>query len=362
MLKNLILLISVAAVSISAIASEPTVELSGFAFYRTFTDKSWHEDDAKLAVNMDIEYSVFSGSFQVAKTMDDTEDTVKRAVLSIAAPISNRSHIHLDYGRLPILGSFYNNATDSPSSAGMAILPMAGYNHRMNNGMFTLLDGKRIQLDFNMANAEFITIQYALGELYAENQEKAQREALRSYRSDVAIDPTDDTTALSIKYESKVATWFYLRNTYKIKTVAVQPNPVSIFLTTMFHDVTYDLQKTGVRLHNQSVFGQYEYTRGVTEAFSKTNVRVVRDVAEDQHIILGAYVSAYTSVYAGYAEGASESSPYTSRDKWIGVNMDRGDWVGAAEYHSGKGPGWMKYQAEAPYTWDSWVVSITTRF
>lgn len=376
MLKRFLLLINL-CVALSASAEEINLDpqpvrnhskwdssISGFAYYRAFSDKDWHEDDAKIAANFFLGYGPVSASAQISKSLDPDEEVMKRMFLTGDLSVSTKAHFHVDVGRIPAFTSFYNNATDSPSAAGMALLPMAGYSHRMNNGMFTILDGHRLRFDAVVGNSEIVTFQYVQGEVFIENQDDMQREVFgQSPRSDVSVETNKDPSrAIAIKYENDYLIWFFSRNEYRGHVEVKTPNPTANFIAANFNEIEYILEKYGVRYFNKHFFIQGEYLKGDAQTHSVTGKMTSDSTSYDRHVIVGVNVTNDTRVYIGQSIGHSGKN--TNYDKFIGATKDWGDWVLSVDYHEGNGHAWTKYDQDysKPAEWKSVVSSLSYRF
>ncbi len=142
MLSRLLSKLFVVALLVTTSAqAEIQGQASGFLFGTYFSQHDWYADRQQIAINGDITSDWVNFRTQV-NSRDD--GTLRRVTIEKDFSIGKKGEVTLKYGRFARVNSFFDSVTDTPAAAGMALLPQSGYNYRMYDGSFVLMDGYQI--------------------------------------------------------------------------------------------------------------------------------------------------------------------------------------------------------------------------
>ena len=335
---------------------------SGFVYSRVFQDHLWHEDMQKGAFNVDVNYKDVKFSAQIST---DTKP-IRRATVAYSCQVVDGLEVHAAHGVLPRLDSFFNNVTDNPGTAGMAMLPFAGYNYRMQTGTFTLLKGEELKLVATIPNKALVTLRGTYGEMYIDDEKDLNEYLFNRYVPNLSINVPRKSHDVSIHYESEHLHFFRSYTHYVADTTALATDPMAMFVSNRSKDLSYEVNKIGAKIHNELGWLQWEQVDGNTLAKNTSGVITYDSVASDQYYVLGAYLNDYYQAYVGRSSGRSYVKNTTTKrvatDLFAGVTRETGKYAVSIEYHRGEGSPWMKYGATTNPKWRSWVAAGTYRF
>ena len=332
-------------------------EISGFAYATVFGDDNWQKDRSVVAVNIDHMTDVVDIRGQVSTyanapirrlTIGHTFNTYRDGSLTVRA------------GRFSRVDSFFDNVLDSPSASGMALLPMAGYNYRMFQGAFTLMDGVKISAQQHFGD-HMISGHYSRGYMVIPDQKEYQNEVLHKVYSGIRLDSMiGDTIELHHEYGNFHS--YISKTLYGANAVLIASDATSKYVAANAHQADYTLRKFGVRYDNDDLFVMVERSEGNTETYATNGATKARGFAYDTSRTVGVYLANSWTVYAGQSYGENVVAKTEAKDGFIGLTKRVNRLTISADYHEGNGQGWTDYTAVAPYTWRSYVLSTTYQF
>lgn len=332
----------------------------GFVYGTWFSQPDWHDHEARAAVNADITH----GNFALRTQITTQANQPRRLLLEYSRPVSEATSATVQAGRLVRLDGFYNNVTDSPSSSGMSLLPLAVYNRRMNTGTFTIMDG--VQLT-GRTTLEGSHLEYGIraGKAFIDSEEDLQKEAFgRVVSTGIETDPQFDNYDAYVRWERRDTSYLLSINRYATDFKSVAGNPMDDFLVaSMASDVTYTTAKVGASHQYGKLNVSAEYHYGIVNTHDRAGKETFEKRAHNGYVRVGYDLRDCLDVYATYNYGRTVEGDSEARDAAIGVTWDRGDWMVNLEYHKGNSTktAWSRYGSGVT-DWDSAVVSVVRRF
>jgi hypothetical protein len=335
---------------------------SGFAYATVFEDHNWQKDTNRIAVNLDATYSFIKLSTQIGTSEHDRH--VRRATVELSQPIGERTAVFATYGIFPRLDSFHNNATDNPGSAGTAILPLSGYNYRMNTGTFNALEGSELKVVTRVWNDDLITARYAQGKMVIEDEKDVNAFLYSEYRKGIRVEATNNSNDYSIQYETSNWHFLYAKNFYSAESHLHATDPVSVFIASTYKNLTFTSERIGVKYQDRYGWIQTELIFDNAKYYDHQGKMTYFIDADNSYVIAGVFLNDHLSLYSGYSRGHGNTTNgwIKGQDKYIGITHETGNYAASVEYHEGYAQPWMKYGASPPYNWKSWVCSVTYRF
>jgi hypothetical protein len=349
------LLISALALTAAPVMAA-TVDVSGFAFGTYISDHEWHENEARLAINLDVAHE----GFELRSQVTTQENQPRRLTVGYSAAVTDSTSMRVQAGRFVRLDGFYNNVTDAPSSSGMSLLPLGSYSRRMNTGTFTIMDGVQACA---MTNTKLGALEYGVrvGQALIDDEGNLQREAFDRVASPhIVSKPALNYDAYSRLYTANGAylvTYNHYATDFRNATGGAAED---MMLSMLAQSVTYDTIKLGVlrnigpwELSGEFHRGWVSVENGAgTETFSKR---------ADSYYVKAAYDLADEWVAYGMLSRGKSSTGTKAHNNTIGLTWDNGDWMVNAEYHVGQGNGWAKYESPVE-DWNAYAISIVRRF
>lgn len=356
-LKRLILLISI-LISTTAIAIDYGANISGYIFYTTFSDTTFHNNRKVVAINMDADIANTAIRAQVAGL--DSSSNIRRLVLEQSMSLYGTDIIY-QIGRFGRVDSFYNGVLDSPGDYQMAILPFAGYSYRMYNGSFTTMDGHNLIVKRKLLDNVLVTGRAALGRGVID-EESLQQEAFHRYDPNIHMRSNNDNTDLSLKLESADWSVYLAKHKYISHQSTNSPYYLYKYYVNTYNIATYDLNKYGIQYDNKSWYIRSEITQGNTNTITSSKQISSSQKSIDYNIVSGKYFYNNT-IYAGYSNGHNLTKEVHNYDRFIGFTNNYKRFTTSIEYHKGRGAGWVKYGVrEGLVSWDTLVASISYSF
>ena len=337
--------------------AEASTEVSGFAYATMFGDDHWQKDRYAVAMNVDYMTDVVDIRGQVSSyenapvrrlTIGRTFNTYKDGSMTIRA------------GRFSRVDSFFDNVVDAPASSGVAMLPLAGYNYRMFQGAFTLMDGVKLDAQQHFGD-HMISAHYSKGYMVVPDQLEYQREVLRGVYQGIHLASNSGDT-LELHHEYGNFHTYVSKSLYSASTSLLANDATSKYVAKNAHEADYTLRKAGARYDGDKFFVMVEHAEGNTETYSITGVTKARGFAIDRSKMIGIYLPERWTVYGGHSHGENVTAKTDARDGYIGFTKRFDKLTISADYHEGRGQGWMRYEASKPYEWKSTVVSTTYQF
>lgn len=353
LLKRFVLLISLLHV-VGVNGAE--YSLTGYATYTGFTDANWQKSEQKIAINVDVWHEAIAFRAQIA----DRNAIVQRAVIEYSSYLSTNTDLVTQVGRFPRVASFFNGVTDTPATAGMAVLPMSGYNRRMNTGTFNSADGVQERLRVTHDNTIY-TVRGSYGRMVIADQEELQLEAFRRSSDSLLMTP-GYTFDLSASIERGPYHVFVSKSRYNAALALLNANDkVAKAASQKFSRALYDLEKIGFQYDGNKWVFETEYMIG-TSVSENVNGSVTASMTGYNHYINIRYKwRPYFTSYIGTSEGRTNTGR-RAKDEFIGLSYDNGDkWSSSLAFHKGHGESFMRYGAR-PDSWESFVISTTYRF
>jgi hypothetical protein len=356
MFARLILLISLLLFSTFSFA-DLTKSISGYLYNTTWEDENFNENRTVAAVSGSIEGDNLALRGQVS-----TSDLiVRRLTLEYSGTGLSTEHT-ATVGRFNRVESFFNNLLDAPSSTQMAVLPFGGYNYRMFNGSYVLLDGIGYTNKYKYNGGTLITTKVNYGNSVINSDKDVQLEAFKTYipTIDVVSDPTFD---ISLKVERKGLQGYIARQHYKIHLEPKSSDPMTDAIVSTYKYTDYILYRAGIRKDYNNYFVSIEADKGETIVNSTHKTKSIYNKAMEYNVVLGTYIKDFM-LYTGVSRGKNLTTDTSNTDNFIGVtyNYDPCIVVSLAK-HQGKGRGWVKYgSSPEEYKWNTLVLSTTYKF
>lgn len=337
---------------------EPHTSVTGFVYNTTFSQSNWHDNRSVAAVNLDFDYGNFAARAQIG-TYDSV---ISRGTLEYSTPIGEQAAVIYQVGRFSRVTAFNDNIVDAPASWNMAIPPFSGYSYRMINGSFALMDGHRLLVPYRTDAGNMITFKASYGRSVI-SQEEMQREAFKSYNPDIQLRGEHGAYDLALHYETKHWHFYTSQSFYEFSSSTSSSNPRVLYAVNNFKNITYTLNRAGVKYDNSSWFVRSELIKGMTIASNVSDKETSRVDAVDHNIVIGKYLDDCI-VYGGMSYGKNRTSDTRNYDKFVGVTYKHHKITISLDYHIGEGHAWMKYGVpkDADHRWRSWVISTTYRF
>lgn len=337
------------------------LNLSGFAYTTLFQDNDWFDNDSRVAVNFATDFDHVNLLGQI----DTQKSQPRRLAIEYAAPLSDKTSVKFNFGRMVRLDGFYNNVTDSPASHGMSMLPLAIYSRRMLTGTFMLLDGASIS---GTTKNDGTLMEYGIrfGAPYIDSNEYLQKEAFRTYASNAQYVRRYNNYDLYYQISIEDHSLLLSINHYSIDFNNRNPaDKLSSYIAANAARINFDTAKIGYIYD----FGRYrfttEYHYGKTELLSDADKVSAYIKAHSIYGMLGYSISDECEIYSLYNYGRSENTGSQVKDFASGISFDFGRYFFNLEYHDGSSNHgtWVKYDAPSgKHTWQSLVVSAALRF
>jgi hypothetical protein len=332
-------------------------EISGFAYNTTFGDQHWQQSRSVVAANFDYTTNVVDvrGQFSTYEN-----EPIRRLTIGRTFNSYKDGHISIRAGRFSRVDSFFNNVVDTPAASGMDILPMAGYNYRMFQGSFTIMDGIKVDT-YNHFGDHALSLHYSKGMMVIPDQKEYQNEVLHKVYPGISLDSMVGDT---IEFHHEWHNWhsYVSKTLYGATSERLANDTTSHYVATNAHQADYTLRKAGVKYENDLGFVMVERSEGNTETYSITGNTTAIGVAYDTSKTLGWYFMDTWTAYVGQSYGENVTSKTEAKDGFIGVTKRVGRLTVSTAFHEGKGQGWMRYEANSPYEWQSYVISTTYQF
>lgn len=348
--------------------SEPkeviNANLYGFAYYTFFQDKDWQKDEARIAVNGNISAEHFSIKGQVSTQTN----YLRRLTLEYAAPINVDSFFTLRAGRMVRLDGFYNNVTDSPSTSGMSVLPLATYNRAMNTGTFTILDGISLCAMTRVGKSFLLETGVRYGSAFIDSEADLQKEAFGKVVSqNLLLDRQNNNYDFIAKlYSERNDVYLFSYNHYAINTYNGNIlDPLSAYISNFAEEVQYDTIKIGAMrsIGKFTYSGEYHY--GKTRTFSLAGAETSRKDAHNAYLKVAYDFTDNIELFTMYNYGMLESDISRGKNFTVGVLFNYGTYLFNVEWHKGistKGS-WARYENQDwKHDWNSFVASAIIRF
>ncbi len=333
--------------------------LTGFVTGTAFSDKDWHTAAYTAALNFDVTKGFWAVRGQIAEPY---AQPIRRLVAERSIFVAQGNEVLVQVGRFPRIDSFYNNVTDTPASAEMAILPLAVYNRRIvKNRTFNSLDGA--QIIYTIQTLGIVRLHADYGKMTVENQCETQIEASKlPCRTGYRIDGIRGNYDYGVTYEINNFTLLAYRGDIRAKTVLLNPKDItSVVLSTKASSIDYDTVKFGARYdyhHKWWVQTEMMHNDFSLALPGKPFVSGQRSV--NRYVLVGACATDQFCSYASYNHGKNTTGG-KARDLVVGSTYTYNTLTTSLEYHRGSGRSWEKYFAPAA-DWSSWVLSITKGF
>ena len=337
-------------------AQAVTVDVSGFVYGTHISDSEWHEDDARLAVNLDLAHE----GFELRGQVTTQNNQPRRLVVGYSAAVTESTSMRVQAGRFVRLDGFYNNVTDAPSSSGMSLLPMGSYSRRMNTGTFTIMDGAQV---CGMTTTKLGAWEYGVrvGQAMIDDELDLQREAFGRVASpQIESDPALNYDVYSRLYTANGA-YLVTYNHYATGFRNAGGGPMEDFiLGNLAQTVTYDTIKLGVMRNVGPWELSGEYHRGWVSIKNGVGMETFSKRADNYYLKAAYDLSDEWVAYGMVSRGRSTEGSKASNNT-LGVTWDNGDWMLNAEYHLGEGSAWAKYGSQSD-DWSAYAISIVRRF
>ena len=341
--------------SFSAFAQGPDFKASGFVYHTHFSDTDWYDNETRAAINLDTTYDNFAIRAQVA-TYD--ENALRRLTFEYSFPVNSRNFT-IQAGRFPRIDSFFNNITDNPGTANLAILPMAGYNRRMNTGTFTMMDGVQI-FHSKLFSENLIFSKFSYGRLVVEDQKDTQIETFKTYNSNIKLSSRNDNFDAMLGWKNDDWSIYSSYAHYSAKTDRTNDTMVARLLEHKVRRVEYSTLKFGIKYEVEKCFIQAETMTGRSSIYEANNKTYFSQVAKDFYLLLGYNMNESTSIYTSYSQGDSNRGSH-AKNTVIGLTKSFDDLKLSIEYHKGQGRAWKKFDTKTD-DWNSVVISTTYTF
>lgn len=244
----------------------------------------------------------------------------------------------------------------------MAMLPLGEYNRRIvDNNTFSNVDGIQALYTIKTDIGRF-KLHADYGSMVVEKQCDTQIEATKAAcRPGYEIEGAGGNYDLGLTYTSGPWTAFIYRGELLAKTKLVNPkDPISAAIVNKASDISYSANKVGLRYDNARWWAQTELMKTDFKLAKRNAPYVSVQTSVNAYGLAGIYWTDAFSSYVVYSHGKS-SSGSSSLDRVIGSTYTVGDTTVSAEYHKGSGKAWEQYFAPNN-NWNSWVLSVTTRF
>lgn len=334
--------------------------ISGFITGTAFSDSNWQPSSYSAATNVDIFYNDWAIRGQLAIPY---EQPIRRLVVEKSFWLGHRQELLLQVGRFPRIDSFYNGITDTPGTAGMAMLPLGKYNYRLNdNRTFNTING--IQAIYSVkTDIGHFQIHGDYGKMEVEKQCDIQAEATKlPCRAGYNIKGENGNYDYGLTFSH--GPWTALVSKGKIfagTELLNKKDRVSVGLTTIAEHMSYDATKIGLSYNDPGWWLQTELMENKFNLAAKNKELVNVQTSVNLYVLGGIYWSDKFSSYAVYSHGKSSSSNGGALDRAIGSTYTDKSTTYSLEYHQGQGKAWEKYFAPNN-SWNSWVISVTKSF
>ena len=353
----------------SLVFAEANTELSGFIYAMKFSNQDWYQDHSVLAVNIDHTNDYLNIRSQLSthdigdngKQMTMEENSpIRRLVVEKDFKSSESTETIVRVGRFARINSFYDSITDSPANFNMAMLPQAGYNFRMYNGAFVIMDG--IQGVFKYEENDTLTTLYASrGKMFINNQEELIREIFKQKVADIKMTP-DMINDVALHFEFKNYHAYASYSEYEATTNIVNKTATSAFMSAKYNDVRYTVNRYGVKADFKKVFLQTEAVVGETTASRVTGAVTAHTNALDVNYVIGWYFDDNYTFYFNHSEGKNLTAGTSGHEHAYGVAYDIHPWAVAVEYHNGNTEGGWRSYTSTIKEWDLMVAAVTYQF
>jgi hypothetical protein len=373
MLKFCILLISALFVT-QCTAQELNTTFSGFIDGTTFSNRNFYPNKSELAVNTDVSYGEYAFRAQISAPYNQV---VRRAVIEKSFELNADNDVTIQLGKFIRLTTFYNNVTDSPATAGVAMLPLGLYDRRMvDNETFTAINGINVVVKSKVGNGVLLT-RFDYGLTHIEDACHVQLE--------INGPPcTDDYRQVgekgnydySLNYETDSFGFILARSIWRGGVTLENPNSQNVFTggavpPNVLNPIAIQI------IDNESHVKYISTSFGIS--YSKNGYSLETELRHDSYYEAGLTgpfknVSSYNTFYflAGYnwtdeiytyiSESTGNGNTTGSeKDTVLGVTYDYSRWTFSLEEHRGHGLQWENYNANNA-SWTTTVFATTYRF
>lgn len=339
--------------------------ITGFVYTTQFSDNNWHRGRTIGVANFDIHDEQFAFRGQLSTYKDQH---LRRAVIEYSHPVGSTVEMVYQLGRFTRVESFYEGITDNPGSYRQALLPMAGYNYRMLNGAFVILDGAKAQATFKLPNDYLATLSMSLGHASIPNQVDIQKEAFGRTIPGVNVTSTNKNYDINLHVKHDNLYGYISKNRYNFTVQPLTTSSTALATSSAFNEIEYSLSKIGLKWDNDDFVLQGEAMHGVTYVHNANRTAITSTTnAFDYNWLAGKQVKEDVFAYVGRSLGQNKTRNTRNNDTFIGVSYIKPKWTTSIEYHQGRGRSWARYDVllspgTTTATWNSWVVSATYRF